>query len=373
VSERVGGRIAEILRNYREDSEWRISVILLFALLPGIGFAVVAGARPTAAFFQPGTPMWGPDPIHIIERSLQVARTGSPFTVDPPFRYLPTAAGIVIAGATTDYTLASIVIHLISTLSAYLLLPFALAMLATELVDLRAGLATVVAFYVVRAFHIGVGPYFTSRWHYAIPLAVAFATVHTLHLSTEHQSNRLAVHTGLGIGIVGLQELVFGVVLASGATVVYFSKGLTREWAICGAVGSGFGSVLFFAPAAVNHALSLTEGSSNVTGRSVLEIVATTVGELTALGNTLIIVMLMFVFAARLATGWYSNSVDGVVAFTVVFWVLTKLTGFSSSVGHTAQFLLYNLLLAVCAAYLVRVADVLSNKSSTPLFTKPFQ
>lgn len=351
----LAGVFGEYIFNDWSDYPASQSVaILLFGVVPGAIYAVMVGAQPVAAFFKKGTPMWGPDPIHIVERSLQVAQTGNIFTIDPPLRYVPTATGILLSGAGGDYVFASSIVHLISAVAAYVVFPFALALLATGIVDIRAGVITLLAFYTVRALHLGVGPYFTSRWHYAIPLAIAFATVHTLHLSVEGESGRLAVHTGLGMGVVGLQEFVFGLILAGGATVVYLSRRQTRQWVICGAVGSVFGATLLLAPAAVNHALSLTAGSSAVHGRAAIDIATGTLTSLTALGNLLVVSMAVFVLAARRVVGSCSDSVDVVIVVAVVIWLLTKPVGLSSSVGHTAQFLLFNLLLAANAAYLVR-------------------
>lgn len=241
--------------------------IVLFCIfvLPLFVLAIRFGWRPLGAWQSSLIEQSG-DPDNIVRRSLLVSETWNLFaTVDPPFRYLPLAVIFSIVNPSTEA--ATRITHIYTTMTGFVVLPISVSVLFWRVVEWRVAFLTLLGFTTWIVLGVTENTYYDGFWHYTYVLPIVFLTLLSLHETVSGNRVRnsvlLAILTGSGVGIIGLNQYVYGALIAVTVTIVFLYHSQLRELLVAGVTGSLWGCVLLFSPQETREYVS-SAGSSRL-------------------------------------------------------------------------------------------------------------
>ncbi|QPV63200.1 hypothetical protein I7X12_00770 [Halosimplex litoreum] len=280
--------------------------VLLVFCVPLVVVAVRLGWRPLAAWQSAGFDQ-SSDPDNIVRAALLVADTRNIYaTVDPPLRYLPLATVFAIVDPTAGT--AARITQIFATGASFVALPLTVVGLFWRVADWRTGFLTLLSFGAWRALGITENAYYDGFWHYAFVLPLVFLVLVSIHETIQSPSGQrrtetLAAVTGIGIGLIGLQQYVFAGFVAATATVAFLSNRCYRELLVVGVVGALAGTPLLF----VSREARTFVADSAVSRLGIGQWTVSTV--LAGVGDVFTTSAYLMLFAAVVATGcWLAIS-----------------------------------------------------------------
>lgn len=164
----------------------------------------------------------GNDAPNILDRSIDLLKTGEPSPLDPPLRYVPWAGAYLLFGTASAATTA----YATTVLLGLPVLAVTVALLSRELSGSEGALYTLLFFLVGFGLFLLRLPW-GDDWMYISPLPLVFLALYFIHRDLHSEANRFGIFAGLTVGLIGLQQIWYGGIMA---LILLASYTVDKNW-----------------------------------------------------------------------------------------------------------------------------------------------